>query len=139
MSISILGFWAIICQVDIEDTTLEHCGSGSCPGHVGGRVACGPVWGGWRASLVVLGAQFAKFWTAIKRQVSSMGQLEDRPSTGRPRITTPRQDRFIRIRHFRNRFFPASRTCLLYGRGHTPASRVRPHSLPPPERWDIEL
>ncbi|XP_067676448.1 uncharacterized protein [Haliotis asinina] len=32
------------------------------------------------------------------------GQTQDRPRSGRPRVTTPAEDRYIRQIHFRNRF-----------------------------------
>lgn len=38
------------------------------------------------------------------------GSLDDRPRSGRPRVTTPQQDRYIRLQHLRDRFLPASRT-----------------------------
>lgn len=38
------------------------------------------------------------------------GTTRDRPRSGRPRVTTPAQDRFIRLRHLRNRFLTASST-----------------------------
>lgn len=38
------------------------------------------------------------------------GSTADRLRTGRTRATTPAQDRYIRLRHLRNRFLPASST-----------------------------
>ena len=38
------------------------------------------------------------------------GSVNDRPRTGRPRVTTAAQDRYIRVTHFRNRMMPATRT-----------------------------
>ena len=38
------------------------------------------------------------------------GSTTDAPRSGRPRVTTPAQDRFIRLRHLRNRFLSAQST-----------------------------
>lgn len=38
------------------------------------------------------------------------GTVEDNPRTGRPRVTTPNQDRYIVLQHLRHRFRPATRT-----------------------------
>ena len=38
------------------------------------------------------------------------GTVEDRPRSGRPRVTTPNQDHYIVLQHLRDRFRPASRT-----------------------------
>ncbi|XP_067671715.1 uncharacterized protein [Haliotis asinina] len=38
------------------------------------------------------------------------GQTRDRPSSGRPRIATAQEDRYIRILHLRNRFLTATST-----------------------------
>ena len=38
------------------------------------------------------------------------GSTADAPRSGRPRVTTPAQDRFIRLRHLRNRFLSAQST-----------------------------
>ena len=36
--------------------------------------------------------------------------IDDRPRSGRPRVTTPRQDRYIHVVHLQNRFLPATVT-----------------------------
>ena len=38
------------------------------------------------------------------------GSVEDHPRTGRPRVTTPNQDRYMVLQHLRDRFRPATRT-----------------------------
>lgn len=38
------------------------------------------------------------------------GAVTDRPRSGRPRVTTAVEDRFMRLRHLRNRFISASST-----------------------------
>lgn len=48
----------------------------------------------------------ARLWHRYQQHGSS----RDRPRSGRPRVTTPAQDRFIRLRHLRNRFTTASST-----------------------------
>lgn len=41
------------------------------------------------------------------------GSAADRPRSGRPRVTTPAQDRHIRTSHLRDRFLPATRTAAV--------------------------
>ena len=40
------------------------------------------------------------------RRFQTTNSTADRPRSGRPRVTTPRQDRMIRLRHLRNRTEP---------------------------------
>lgn len=47
---------------------------------------------------------------ALRRRYAITDAVEDRPRSGRPRLTTRRQDRFIPLSHLRDRFRPASRT-----------------------------
>ena len=49
------------------------------------------------------------------------GQAQDRPRSGRPRVTTPAEDRYIRTIHLRNRFVTATSTAAT-ALGH-PVSR----------------
>ena len=45
------------------------------------------------------------------------GTTSDRPRPGRPRATTPREDRLIRLRHLRDRFLSATTTArAIFGR-----------------------
>ena len=57
------------------------------------------------------------------------GQTTDRPRTGRPRVTTPREDRYLRTLHLRNRFLTVtSSAALALGRRvsrHTVTRRLR--------------
>ena len=46
----------------------------------------------------------SRLWTRFQQT----GSTADRPRAGRPRATTPAQDCFLRLRHLRNRFLPAS-------------------------------
>ena len=46
----------------------------------------------------------------LVRRLRETGRLADRPRTGRPRVTTRRQDRAIRLAHLRNRYVTATET-----------------------------
>jgi transposase len=48
----------------------------------------------------------------LVRRLRDTGMVADRPRRGRPRITTPRQDRSIRLAHLRNRHVTATETAL---------------------------
>lgn len=48
--------------------------------------------------------------TRLFQRLRQTGQTSDRPRSGRPRVTTPQEDRYIRGIHLRNRFIPASAT-----------------------------
>ena len=53
--------------------------------------------------------------STIERLVRSLretGHLADRPRSGRPRVTSRRQDRTIRLAHLRNRHLTATETAL---------------------------
>ncbi|XP_060065781.1 uncharacterized protein LOC132546103 [Ylistrum balloti] len=42
-------------------------------------------------------------------RLRTTGTTADLPRTGRPKVTTPRQDRFMRLQHLRNRFRTAQK------------------------------
>ena len=44
------------------------------------------------------------------RRLRDTGRVADRPQWGRPRVTTPRQDRAICLAHLRNRHVTATET-----------------------------
>ncbi|XP_060083891.1 uncharacterized protein LOC132563146 [Ylistrum balloti] len=46
----------------------------------------------------------------LVQRVRVTGRVIDRPRTGRPRVTTPHQDRFIRLSHLRNCHLTATET-----------------------------
>ena len=46
----------------------------------------------------------------LKRRFDATGSVADLPRTGRPRVTTHRQDRSILLDHLRNRFQPTTKT-----------------------------
>ena len=48
----------------------------------------------------------------LVRRLRDTGRVADRPRRGRPRVTTPRQDRAIRLAHLRNRHVTATETAL---------------------------
>jgi transposase len=48
----------------------------------------------------------------LVRHLRDTGRVDDRPRRGRPRVTTPRQDRPIHIAHLRNRHVTATETAL---------------------------
>ena len=47
---------------------------------------------------------------SLNSRFGNTGETRDRPRTGRPRITTPAEDAFIRVSHLRNRFLTAFET-----------------------------
>ena len=70
--------------------------------------------------------------TTISRLVQRFrhtGQTSDRPRSGRPKVTTPREDRYLRTLHLRNRFLTVtSSAALALGRPisrHTVTRRLR--------------
>ena len=73
--------------------------------------ALGQLQAGRRPSVVA--ATFGCHVSTIRRHAAQhhlTGTTDDQPRSGRPRVTTPRQDRQIRLRHLRNRFLPATVT-----------------------------
>ena len=48
----------------------------------------------------------------LVRRLKETGRLADRPRSGRPRVTSRRRDRTIRLAHLRNRHFTATETAL---------------------------
>jgi transposase len=51
-------------------------------------------------------SNISRLWDRYQQQ----GSTHDRPWSGRPRVTTPAQDRHIRLRHLRDRFTTATST-----------------------------
>ena len=49
---------------------------------------------------------------SLVRRLRETGHLADRPRSGRPRVTSRRQDRTIRLAHLRNRHLTATETAL---------------------------
>ena len=48
--------------------------------------------------------------TRLMQRLRQTGQTSDRPRSGRPPVTTPREDRYIRVLHLRNRTVTATST-----------------------------
>ena len=48
----------------------------------------------------------------LVRRLRETGRVADRPRSGRPRVTSPRQDRAIRLAHLRNRHLTATETAV---------------------------
>jgi hypothetical protein len=71
-----------------------------------GRLQAGQTRTNVACVLNVSPSTILRLWTRFQRTGSSA----DAPKTGRPRVTTQAWDRFIRLRHLRNRFLPASST-----------------------------
>lgn len=61
--------------------------------------------------------------TRLVERYNTTGLSNDRPRTGRPRVTTAAQDRYNRLAHLRDRFRPATRTAAeTIGTHHRPVS-----------------
>ena len=54
----------------------------------------------------------------LVRRLRETGQVADRPRSGRPRVTSQRQDRAIRLAHLRNRHLTATETAVNTIGGH---------------------
>ena len=61
----------------------------------------------------------SRLWNCYQQH----GAVRDRPRSGRPKTTTPRQDNYIRVSHARDQFLPASGTArVTNGSGNHPIS-----------------
>lgn len=87
-----------------------------------------------RATPVAVGRAFGCTTAVIYRLIQRMrdtGNVRDRPRAGRPRVTTPRDDRAIRLTHLRQRFLPATVTARQYHvSGQTIRNRLRVQARP---------
>ena len=57
----------------------------------------------------------------IRQSYREPGQTADRPRSGRPRVTTPAQDRYIRTSHPRDRYRMATTTARVTPGTHNPS------------------
>ena len=57
---------------------------------------------------------------SLRRRFVQTGSTEDLPRSGRPRVTTPAQDRYILNQHLRNRFLTATATASVTPGTHYP-------------------
>ena len=71
-----------------------------------GRLQAGQRQADVTHALNVLQSTISRLWNRFRQS----GSTADAPRSGRPRVTTPAQDRFIRLRHLRNRFLSAQST-----------------------------
>lgn len=62
---------------------------------------------------------------ALQRRFQQTGVTTDTQRSGRPRVTTPREDRHIRLSHLRNRFLTATVTAANMQRRQISAQTVR--------------
>ena len=61
----------------------------------------------------------------LQRRFRQTGTTQDRQRSGRPRVTTPQEDRYIRLTHLRNRFLPATVTAAGMQRRRVHAQTIR--------------
>ena len=61
----------------------------------------------------------------LQRRLRQTGTTSDRPRSGRPKVTMPREDRLIRLAHLRNRFLPATVTATTIPRRPVSPRTVR--------------
>ena len=67
----------------------------------------------------------------LQTRFQQTGDISDRPRSGRPRVTTARQDRYITLTHLRQRFKTASSTVIQYGvHKQTILNRLRANRRP---------
>lgn len=71
--------------------------------------------------------------TRLMQRYRHSGQTSDRPRSGRPRVTTPQDDRYLRTLHLRNRFLTVTSSAS-NALGHrvsrrTVARRLRSHGI----------
>ena len=57
---------------------------------------------------------------SLRRRFTQTGSTADLPRSGRPRVTTRAQDRYILSQHLRNRFLPATVTAAVTPGTHNP-------------------
>ncbi len=78
----------------------------------------------------VFGCSRITIFNLITR-MQQTGDVADRPRAGRPRVTTLRQDRAIRLTHLRDRFQPATVTARQYRvSGQTIRNRLKRQERP---------
>ena len=68
-----------------------------------GRLQAGQRQADVAHALNVSQSTISRLWNRFRQS----GSTADAPRSGRPRVTTPAQDLFIRLRHLRNRFLSA--------------------------------
>ena len=75
----------------------------SVPAHLRER-ALGMLQGGMRTADVARAINcYVRTVRCLRQRYSETGWTADRPRSGRPRVTTPAQDRYIRTSHLQDR------------------------------------
>ena len=97
-----------------------------------GRLQSGESQNEVARTLNVNQSTISRLWNRFQQT----GSTNDRQRSGRPRITTPRQDRYIRVFHLRNRTVAASTTAagipgLRRISSQTVRNRLRQHDIRP--------
>ena len=80
------------------------------PAHLRER-ALGMLPGGMRTADLARAIHFnVRTVRRLRQRYWEIGRKADRPRTGRPRVTTPAQDRYIQISHLQDRYRMATTT-----------------------------
>ena len=91
------------------------------PAHLCER-ALGMLQGGMRtadvARVINCKVRIVRRLTQCNRET---GRTDDRPRSGRPRVTTPAQDRYIRMSHLRDRYRMTTTTARITPGTHNPS------------------
>lgn len=90
------------CQVGIDMPRLSNVSRERAIGMLQNGATQAQV----AASFNVARITISRLWNRFQ----TLNSTADRPRSGRPRVTTPRQDRLIQLRHARNRFEVPART-----------------------------
>ena len=91
------------------------------PAHLRER-ALGMLQGGMRTADVARAINCnARTVRHLRQRYRETGRTADRPRSGRPRVTTPAQDRYIRTSHLRDRYRMATTTARVTPGTHNPS------------------
>ena len=91
------------------------------PAHLRER-ALGMLQGGMRTADVARAInRHVRTVRRLRRRYRETGRTADHPRSGRPRVTTPAQDRYIRISHLRDRYRMATTTARVTPGTHNPS------------------
>ena len=67
----------------------------------------------------------------LRTRFQTRGTVQDRPRSGRPRVTTAADDRYMTVHHLRNRRLSAAATARQHGiSAHTVRNRLRQNNNP---------
>ncbi|XP_073671386.1 uncharacterized protein [Paramisgurnus dabryanus] len=91
------------------------------PAHLRER-ALGMLQGGMRTADVARAINcHVRTVRRLRQRYRETGRTADHPRSGRPRVTTPAQDRYIRISHLRDRYRMATTTARVTPGTHNPS------------------